>query len=131
MEICIIRRTKKLMATKLLVNELWTVIFEGFLSHDTIQRLNCVVGYLNMKMKGTSAEIIAFQLFSSLKWYRVYKRGRLGLDPIKWVRFIVLVWWCHNFVLLTIESSLAIYRVPKAKIIIYPMNPPKIIFPKI
>ena len=38
-----------------------------FKSHDTIRRLNCVVPYLNKKMKQKSAEIIDLQLCSSLK----------------------------------------------------------------
>ena len=35
--------------------------------HDTIQELNCVVHYLNMKMEQKPSDIIDLQLFSSLK----------------------------------------------------------------
>ena len=42
-----------------------------YLSHNTIQELNCVVHYLNIKMKEKSVEIIDFQLGSLLKLYHV------------------------------------------------------------
>ena len=65
---CIIEKSKKNLAKKV------KLILSGTaekikikISHDTIQRLNCVVHYLNMKIKGKWIEIIDFKLCSSLK----------------------------------------------------------------
>ena len=57
-----------------------------FLAHNTIQRLNYIVHYLDMKMKETSVEIIQLQLLlvqsnniTCRKW------GPLGLYPVTMV----------------------------------------------
>ena len=44
-------------------------------AHDTIQWLNRVLRYLNMKIKGTGVEIIDLKYCSSLKWDGVDKKG--------------------------------------------------------
>ena len=67
MEICIIRKNQKIHSNKTVSQLTIEQNFFCFLSHDRIQRLNCGVHYLNMKMKEKSVEIIDIQLCSSLK----------------------------------------------------------------
>ena len=38
-----------------------------YLSRDTIQRLNCVMGYFNVKPKQYLVDIIDLQIFDSIK----------------------------------------------------------------
>ena len=50
--------------------------------HDTIQRLNCIVHYLNTKIKGTWVEIIKLKLGVHSNEMPCRKMGRLGLEPV-------------------------------------------------
>ena len=65
-------------------------IFEIFLVQDTIQWLNYVLHYLNVKINWKLADKINAQFWSALKWERVLKSGRLGMDQVsrweKWGR---------------------------------------------
>ena len=38
------------------------------MAHDTIQILNCVVGYFNVKMKKKLAEKVDIKICGELKW---------------------------------------------------------------
>ena len=63
METCSIRKKRKIHSYKtvsILTIETFFICF----AQDTIQRLNCVVHYLNMKTKEKSVEIIDLQLCS-------------------------------------------------------------------
>ena len=68
MESFIIEKANNSIATRLQTNLLnnRNNIFD-ILVQETIQRLNCVVNYLNMKMKEKKFDRIDLQLFSSLK----------------------------------------------------------------
>ena len=62
------KKANNSIATKLQVNLLNICEkIKIFLMYDTIQRLNCVVHYLNMKLKEKLVEIIDLQLCNSLK----------------------------------------------------------------
>ena len=62
---CIIEKSKKNIAKNFMLIFSGTV--ENNISHDKIQWLNCVVHYLNMKMKVKSVDIIDLKTCSSLK----------------------------------------------------------------
>ena len=64
----IIKKSKKNYSEKTLSDFFGTVEKNWKLAHDTIQCLNFVVHYLNMKIKGKWVDIIDFKLCSSLKW---------------------------------------------------------------
>ena len=59
-------------------------------AHDTIQWLNYVIHYLNMKIKGTCVEIIDLKLCISLKWDGVYKKGMSWAGPRLYMYVIFL-----------------------------------------
>ena len=60
MEICVIEKFEKLIATKLQVDLLWNRL--KTLAQDTIQRLNCVVFYLNMNIREKYVDMVDLQL---------------------------------------------------------------------
>ena len=63
MEICIFGKTPKLNSYKA-VSQFTKKrnILKGYLVHDTIQRLGCVVGCLNVKLGGKLVEILTFKI---------------------------------------------------------------------
>ena len=67
MKICMIEKSEKPIATNCKSIYYKTIKYWFVLTHDTIQRLNCAVHYLNIKMKEKEVKIIDLQLWSSLK----------------------------------------------------------------
>ena len=56
-------------------------ILNMYLAHDTIQKMNCVIGYFCVKKKLKLAKIVDLQLCGSLKWDRVYKKWKCWDGP--------------------------------------------------
>ena len=68
-KMCIIEKSKKNHGEK----KIKLIFFEtveknDFFAHETIQWLNYVLHYLNMKIKGKWVEIMDLKFCSSLKW---------------------------------------------------------------
>ena len=68
METCIIGKLKiNIYKTVNQFTKTLPNIYSKYLAHDTIQRLNCVMGYFNVKIKETFVEAIDLKLRGSLK----------------------------------------------------------------
>ena len=55
-----------------------------FLVHDTVQGINGVVHYLNMKMKENRSRQLTYNIAVNSNERVRRKRGRLGLGPVIW-----------------------------------------------
>ena len=74
----LLKKAKKTIAKNFKLFSLEPYIFLYF-AHDTIQWLNCVVHYLNMKIKEKWFEIIDLKVLVHTYEMACGKRGRLGL----------------------------------------------------